>query len=301
MSNKWRFSKPRKITAGAAMLISYARVSNNDQVIHLQRDARMAAVLRNSLCSCLCITGQDSRPGFPVQHFEEPDFRAGMRVKPPRKPKESFKFMKRSLSLVYVLTCGMCVASVAQAVPARPNPASVIITGTTKIATIDLEKAVVSTNEWQRDLAEAAQKYAPRFQAINQLDQQIQAEQKRIKDDASKLSDADLTAMMRDVDDKTKTLERNNQALQDDEHTAGQDFFNQVASKVREVTLSYAQQHGFDFVFNSDPSVNSLIWATPGADITKAVIEAYNAKSGIPAPLAGVRSAPSSPNRQNQR
>jgi len=97
---------------------------------------------------------------------------------------------------------------------------------------------------------------------------------------------------MRTIDDKTKQLQRSAQDLQSNEQQDGQQTFNQVANKVGEVMISYAQQQGFSLVLDAGQQNSNVLWAMPSTDITKAVIEAYNTKSGVPAPPAAVPSAP---------
>jgi outer membrane protein len=47
----------------------------------------------------------------------------------------------------------------------------------------------------------------------------------------------------------------------------------------------YAEKHGFTLVLDAGDQQNAIVlYAMPSTDITKAIIEAYNTKSGIPAP-----------------
>lgn len=204
--------------------------------------------------------------------------------------------MKRLLSLVCVLASGMGAAAVAQAAPAKPaDPtaaaAPAAITGATKIAVINFQAAVTQTNEFQRDVADLQKKYEPRVTALQQMNTQIEAEKKQLQDASANLPDAERQAKLRDIDDKTKDMQRKGEDLRNDEQEAGQDTFGQVANKVGAVMVAYAQQQGFGMVLDANQQNGSVLWAMPGVDITEAVIQAYNAKSGIPAPAA-VPSAP---------
>ncbi len=214
-----------------------------------------------------------------------------MRAKPPRKPKEFVNSMKRSLSLVCVLASGMGVAAFAQAAPPKSDPAPVPVTGATKIAVINFQQAVGQTNEFQRDVADLQKKYEPRSQQLQTLNSQIEAEKKQLQDAGDKLSDADRASRMHDIDDKTKSLQRSAEDLRNDEQSDGQETFQQVGQKVFGVMSGYAEQNGFNLVLDDSQQNSGVFWAAQGVDITKAVTDAYNAKSGIPAPAA-VPSAP---------
>jgi Skp family chaperone for outer membrane proteins len=203
--------------------------------------------------------------------------------------------MNRSLSLVCVLASGMGVVAVAQAAPATtPDPAPsapVAITGATKIAVIQFQTAVGQTNEFQRDLADLRKKYEPQEQKLQQQNQEIETLKKQLQDAGANISDADRQTRMRTIDDRTKTLQRAAQDLQASEQQDGQETFQQVGQKVFDVMQTYSQQQGFNLVLDASQQNSGVLWLTPGADITKPVVDAYNTKSGIPAPV-NVPSAP---------
>jgi outer membrane protein len=189
----------------------------------------------------------------------------------------------------------MGVAAVAQAAPATtPDPAPsapVSITGATKIAVIQFQAAVGQTNEFQRDVADLRKKYEPREQKLQAENQQIDTLKKQLQDAGTTLSDIERQNRMRAIDDKTKALQREAQDLQSDTQNDGQETFQQVGQKVFDVMQTYAQQQGFNLVLDASQQNSGVLWLAPGADITKPVIDAYNAKSGIPAPVS-VPSAP---------
>ena len=62
------------------------------------------------------------------------------------------------------------------------------------------------------------------------------------------------------------------------------DMYQQLAQKVYAVLDTYANQQKFTLVLDASNQQNSpVLWASPATDITKAVVDAYNAKSGVPA------------------
>ena len=204
--------------------------------------------------------------------------------------------MKRSLSLVCLLASGMGFTAFAQAAaPAKSDPpaaAPVTITGATKIAIIQFSGAVTQTNEFQRDIADLRKKYDPQEQKLQGDNTEIETIKKQLQDGGGTLTDADRQNKTRILDEKTKQLQRAAEDLRNSEQQDGQETFNQVANKVGEVMISYAQGQGFNLVLDASQQNSNVLWATPSTDITKAVIDAYNTKSGIPPPPAGPPSAP---------
>jgi outer membrane protein len=74
-----------------------------------------------------------------------------------------------------------------------------------------------------------------------------------------------------------------------------QETFNTVASKVFDVLTTDSQQQGFSLVLDGTTGQQQapvVLYAVPTIDITKPVIDAYNVKSGVPAPPPPAAGAP---------
>ena len=63
-------------------------------------------------------------------------------------------------------------------------------------------------------------------------------------------------------------------------------MYNALASKVYDVMQSYAERQGFTLVLDISQQQSPVLYASNGTNITKQVIDAYNVKSGVPAPPA---------------
>jgi outer membrane protein len=61
----------------------------------------------------------------------------------------------------------------------------------------------------------------------------------------------------------------------------------------------YAQKHGYTLVLDAgDQQTTTVLYAVPAYDITKDTIDAYNLKSGIPAPAPGASGGVDAPQPQ---
>jgi len=63
-----------------------------------------------------------------------------------------------------------------------------------------------------------------------------------------------------------------------------QDVYNALASKVYDVMQAYAELHGYTLVLDVSQQQSPVLYAATANNITKDIIDAYNQKSGIPAP-----------------
>jgi len=180
--------------------------------------------------------------------------------------------MKRSLALIATLASGLALSAAAQTLPAAAAPA-----GPVKIAVIAFQAAVAQTNEGQRNFADLQKKYSPKREQLRTLAEEIDTETKQLQAQGDKLSEAVLASRTKAIEDKKKQLQRDSEDAQNDFKQEMQEIFNTLASKVGDVLTSYEQQQGYTLV---------LDYAQPSTDITKAIIDAYNVKSGVPAPPA---------------
>jgi outer membrane protein len=71
------------------------------------------------------------------------------------------------------------------------------------------------------------------------------------------------------------------------------ELYGSLAQKVYDVLNDYAKQHGYTLVLDIAQQQSPVLFANDSTNITKAVIDAYNTKSGVPAPATPAPNAPS--------
>jgi Skp family chaperone for outer membrane proteins len=193
--------------------------------------------------------------------------------------------MKRSFILVALLTSGLILSATAQS-PTAPAAPAAATAAPAKIAVVAFQIAVAQTNEGQRDFADLQKKFEPQQQKLKTLSDEVDNLTKQLQAQAANLSDAEQQSRSRTIDDKKKQLDRDSQDAQADFQQAMQDMYNGLASKVYDVMQAYAQLKGYNLVLDISEQQSPVLWANNGTNITKDVIDAYNAKSGVPAPPA---------------
>lgn len=153
-----------------------------------------------------------------------------------------------------------------------------------KIAVIMFQAAVARTNEGQRDFQSLEKKFAPKNDQLKQESDQVNALKKQLQSQAKTLSAADRQEKINEINEKEKDLQQQvNDARSDFQNQMGT-AFNSLAQKVGAVMTSYAEAHGYTMVLDASGQNSPVLWASPTTDITKAVVAAYNKKSGVPAP-----------------
>jgi len=193
--------------------------------------------------------------------------------------------MKRSLALAVTLASGLTLSAAAQApAGAASSAAASAPAGPAKIAVVAFQVAVANTNEGQRNFADLQKKYEPKRQQLKTLSDEIDTMQKQMQAQGEKLSDSERANRAKTIDEKKKQLQRDAEDAQNDMQGEMQETYNTLASKVYDVMASYAQQHGYTLILDVAQQQTPVLYANESTNITKAVIDAYNVKSGVPAP-----------------
>jgi outer membrane protein len=194
--------------------------------------------------------------------------------------------MKRLIALSVALLSGSALFAAAQAPaahPASPSPATAPA-GPGKIAVIAFQVAVGQTNEFQRNFADLAKKWEPKRQELKKLSDDVDASTKELQTQGATLSDAERASRARAIDDKKKQLDRSAEDAQNDFQQELQGVYSGIATKVYDVLSTYAKENSYSLVLDVAGQQTPILYALPTTDITKTIIEAYNVKSGVPAP-----------------
>ncbi len=216
--------------------------------------------------------------------------------------------MKRSLTFVCILASGFGASALAQAssaaatpaaMPSAPLPASATATpsGPAKVAVIQFQQVVFATNEGQRNAAELRKKFEPKQTQLKTQSDEIDTLKKQLQTQGATLSDTARAELSRSIDEKTKSLQRSAEDAQNDAQSEMGEAYQKLAEKVFQVAQAYASQSGYTLLLDASVQQSPILWAVPGTDISEAVVQAYNTKSGVPAPAAGTTPSTAAPTR----
>jgi outer membrane protein len=190
--------------------------------------------------------------------------------------------MKRSLAILLMVGSAGVLSAASQTPAAAPAPEA----GPAKIAVIAFQVAVGQTNEGQRNFADLQKKFEPKRQQLRARADEIDNLTKQLQAQNATLTDAQRAERSAAIDTKKKQLDRDAEDAQTDFQQQMSDVYQTVASKVYDAMQSYAEQQGFTLILDVSQQQSPVLYASASTNITKAVIDAYNVKSGVPAPAA---------------
>lgn len=208
--------------------------------------------------------------------------------------------MKRTLERFVLPLVLVSVAAFAQT-SAAAAPASPAETGpsTTKVGIINIQRAIVLTNEGKRDLDALEKKFTPKQNELQTLQKEIADLQNQLKTQSDKLNDDARAKMVKDIESKQKTFQRSAEDAQADFQSQQGEVVNRIGQKLMEVLDKYAKEHGFSMIVDVSTQQSPVLWAAANTDVTQEIATAYNAQSNVAAP-ATTPSAPSATRPQAQ-
>jgi outer membrane protein len=182
--------------------------------------------------------------------------------------------------------------------PATPAASPTATTGTgSKLGTINIEQAVLGTNEGQRDFEALSKKLEPKRNELKGQNDELDGLQKQLQTQGDKLNEDARASLVKQIETKKKSLDRAAQDFQEDGQNQQKEIFQRILQKMAPVIVKHAQESGFAMIVDtSNPWPQSpILWYGESGDITKAVVDIYNAQSGVPAPAAGGAANPAAP------
>jgi len=197
--------------------------------------------------------------------------------------------MKRTFASIALLVLGS-MAALAQAGSPATAPATSAaqppLPSGNKVAVIAMQDAIAGSNEGQRDLEALAKKFEPRRLELQKLNTDIEDLKKQLNVQGDKMSPDAHEALVKSIESKTKTLQRSAEDAQNEFQQQQNEIAGRIMQKLAPVVMKYLADNGYGLLLdNSSPwPQGPVVFGGPSFDITKGVVDAYNAQSGVPAP-----------------
>jgi outer membrane protein len=180
------------------------------------------------------------------------------------------------------------------ATPAASTPDTSLAGTGNKIGTINIEQAIFASNEGQRDFEVLSKKLEPKQTELKNMNDEVESLKKQLSAQGDKLNEDSRGTLVKQVEEKQKKLERSVQDARDDAQSQQNEIAQRILQKMAPIIVKYAGDKGFGLIMDtSNPwPQGPVLWAGPSVDITKSIVETYNAQSGVPAPTRPVTTKP---------
>lgn len=188
----------------------------------------------------------------------------------------------RKTLLSIMVFAGLSLVAAAQTGTAAGTSAPATSIGSTRIGVINIQGAIVNTNEGQRDFAALTKKFEPTQAKLKALNDEIEADKKTLQAQQDKLADDERARKVREIENKQKTLQRQLDDAQNDFQTQQSELGNRIAGKMIDIIDKYAKANNLSMIIDVSGQQSPVLWAAEQVNITPAIVEAYNTASGVP-------------------
>lgn len=165
----------------------------------------------------------------------------------------------------------------------------------TKIGIISIQDAIIATNEGKKEFDALQQKFSPKQAELKNLNDEVENLKKQFQAQSDKLSEDERSNKAKVIETKQKTLQRSYEDAQSEFQQAEQEVVNRIGQKMLKVLETYAKAHGYAVVLDVSNPQTPVLWASQTTNITKELVDAYNAANPSAAPAAKPAATTSAP------
>lgn len=142
----------------------------------------------------------------------------------------------------------------------------------TKVAVINLQRAVLESAEIKKASAQMEAKYKPRQAEMEKLNKELQGIQQQLQTNAGKLTQQAEQDLQLQGQRKQKELQRLDEDLRNDVDRERQEILGKSTQKMQDVVKKLAEERGYDLVVD----VTNTIYYKPALEITNDALAAYD-------------------------
>jgi outer membrane protein len=183
--------------------------------------------------------------------------------------------------LALFLGFGLVASTAARA----QNPAGGPVPG--KIGIVAIQAAIANTNEGKKELDALQQRFSPRQLELKNQNDEIEGLKKQLQAQGDKLTEEARASQVRTIESKQKSLQRSGEDFQNEVQQAELELLNRLGGKMQKIMENYAKANGYTVILDvSNSQTTPVMYASETANITKDLVDAYNAQSPVAAPAA---------------
>ena len=191
--------------------------------------------------------------------------------------------MNRQIMWLPAVLIGTSISLFAQAAP-------------TKVGIIHIQNAIIGTKDGQVAAKSLEERFMPRRKEVEKKQADIGAMQNQLRASSNTASEDVKNKLMRDIDVKQKSLQRDAEDFQAEVDQEQQKVLGELGGKIMAVIDKYATDNGYAIVIDVSSQQSPVLYAATAIDITREIVGLYdrNAPSAAkpPAPAAAPAAAP---------
>ena len=170
-----------------------------------------------------------------------------------------------------------------------PTNVSATTASTTKVGVVNMMYVMQASNAGQKEAADLKARFKPKTDEKDAREKELQDLQKKAQSGSNVMTDEARAQLDREFQTKQTSYKRFMEDLQNDYQAQEQEVLAKLYDQVRVSIEKFAKANGYNLILDASSQGNTagtpmLVWGDNTVDITKQVLDQYNADSGVPAP-----------------
>ena len=155
-----------------------------------------------------------------------------------------------------------------------------------KVGVINIQSAIVSTKEGQKAANDIQTRFNPKKAELDKRQADIGQLQDQLNRGRNTLSEEARQNLVREIDQKTKSLNRETEDARAELDQAEQKVMSELGGRIMAVIDKYAKDNGYTLIVDVSSPQTPVVYASNTIDITRDIIELYdkNAPAAAAAP-----------------
>src|SRR6476660_2319766 len=170
-------------------------------------------------------------------------------------------------------------------IPALPMGAYAQGAATTKVGIIHIQNAIISTKDGQKAAKDLQDKFAPTRTRLEKKQAEVEADKAKLNQGANAMSAEQKEKLMRDIDQKTKSLNRDTEDAQAELDQEQGKIMQELGQRIYAVIDKYSKDKGYSLILDVSSQQTPVLFAANDIDITADIVKLYD--QNAPAPASG--------------
>jgi outer membrane protein len=145
-----------------------------------------------------------------------------------------------------------------------------------KVGVINIQSAIVSTKDGQKAANEIQTRFNPKKTELDKRQSDIGQLQDQLNRGRNTLSEDARNKLVRDIDQKTKSLTRDTEDARAELDQDEQKIMNELGGRIMAVIDKYAKDNGYTLILDVSSPQTPVLYASNTIDITKDIIDLYD-------------------------
>jgi len=146
----------------------------------------------------------------------------------------------------------------------------------TKIGIINIQQAILSTQDGKKAVSELEQKFAPTKAQIDKMQNDVLQVEDKLKKGSQTLSEDARQQLMRERDQKSTALKRATEDAQAEAEQEQGRLMNTLFQRIMQVITKYGNDNAFALIIDVSSQQTPVMYAANGIDITKDIVDLYD-------------------------